>query len=169
MTKEYNIVNKRIIWNTVKDSFTFAEEIVHQDSKLHMGCQYFDLLFTLILLEEAIDICINLIFQNVDVLEGINKSDFRNLLSLATQGLYFLFDYILYKQKEGVAMGSSLGPTLANVFLLFYETKWLDQFPNDFNLVFYRRYVDDIFVLFEFAENLLFYYTSSTLCLFFEE
>ena len=51
-------------------------------------------------------------------------------------------------------MGSSLEPTMANVFLSFYEIKWLEQCPKEFKPVFYRRYVDDIFVLFESAEHL---------------
>ena len=51
-------------------------------------------------------------------------------------------------------MGSPLGPTMGNVFLSFYEVKWLEQCPKEFKQVFYRRYVDDIFVLFESAEHL---------------
>ena len=90
----------------------------------------------------------------MDVTEGINKSEFENLLSLATQESHFMFNDILYKQKDSVAMGSPLGPTMANIFLSFYEMKWLEQCPNEFKPVFYRRYVDDIFVLFESAEHL---------------
>ena len=139
---------------TVKDSFAFAEEIVHQDSKLFMGSLDVDSLFTNIPLEETINICTNLLYNNEDVIEGINKSEFKNLLSLATQESYFIFNDVLYKQKDGVAMGSPLGPTMANVFLSFYEIKWLEQCPKEFKPVFYRRYVDDIFVLFESAEHL---------------
>ena len=51
-------------------------------------------------------------------------------------------------------MGLPLGPYMANVFLSFYEIKWLEQCPKEFKPVFYRRYVDDIFVLFESAEHL---------------
>ena len=51
-------------------------------------------------------------------------------------------------------MGSPLGPTIANVFQSFYEMKWLEQCPNEFKPVFYRRYVDYIFVLLEPAEHL---------------
>ena len=65
-------------------------------------------LFPNIPLEETINICINLIYDNVDVIEGINKFEFKNLLSLATQESYFLFNDVLYKQKDGVAMGSPL-------------------------------------------------------------
>ena len=50
-------------------------------------------------------------------------------------------------------MRSPLGP-MANVFLSFYEVKWLEQCPKEFKPVFYRGYVDDIFVLFESAEHL---------------
>ena len=62
------------------------------------------------------------ICNNVDVIEGINKSEFENL-SLATQESYFKFNNILYKHKAGVAMESPLGTTMTNAFLLFYELK----------------------------------------------
>ena len=108
---------------TVKDSFAFAEEILHQESKLSMGILDGDSLFTNIPLEETINRCTNLLYNNEDVIEDINKSDFKNLLSPATHESYFIFNDVLYKQKNGVAMGSPLRPTIANVFLSFYEIK----------------------------------------------
>ena len=59
----------------------------------------------------------------MDVIEGINKYGIKSLLSLATQESYFMFNDILYKQKDGVVMESPLGPTMANAFLYFYEIK----------------------------------------------
>ena len=53
----------------------------------------------------------------------------------------------MYKQADGVAMGSPLGPTLAKTFLCFYEKQWLEQCHDEFKSVYYR-FVDDIFVLF---------------------
>ena len=53
-----------------------------------------------------------------------------------------------------MAMESPLGPTMANVFLLYYEVKQLEQGPKELKPAFYRRYVDDIFVLFKLAESL---------------
>ena len=100
------------------------------------------------------NICNNLLYKNVDAIEGINKYEFEKLLSLATRESYFMFNDILCKQKDGVAMGLPLGPTMANVFLSFYEMKWLEQCHNEFKPVLYRRNVDDIFVLFESAEHL---------------
>ena len=48
----------------------------------------------------------------------------------------------------GVAMGSPLGPSLAKAFLAHYEQIWLNDFRDEFKPVYYKRYVDDIFVLF---------------------
>ena len=63
-------------------------------------------------------------------------------------------------------MGSPLGSTMANVFLSFYEMKWLEQCPNEFKPVFYGRYVDDIFVLFESAEHLSKFHACLNTCYF---
>ena len=45
-------------------------------------------------------------------------------------------------------MGPHLGPALVNVFLVYFEKNWLQNCPSDFKPRYYRRYVDDIFVLF---------------------
>ena len=52
----------------------------------------------------------------------MEKHIFVKLLRLACEGLFFCKD-CLYEQIDGVAMGSPLGPTLANFFLAHIETK----------------------------------------------
>ena len=111
-----------------------------------MGSLDVDSLFTNIPLDEAINICTNTTYSEQDVIEDINKEEFRNLLTLPTKKSYFIFNEVLYKQEDRVVMGSPLGPTLANVFLCFYVRKWLEKCPLEFEPVFYRRYVDNIFV-----------------------
>ena len=119
-----------------------------------MGSLDVDSLFTYTPLDKTIDICTNSIYSEQDVIEGINKEEFQNLLSLATKESYFIFNKVLYKQKDGVAMGSPLGPILPNAFLCFYERKYLEECPSEFKPGFYRRYVDDIFVLFKSTDHL---------------
>ena len=53
-------------------------------------------------------------------------------------------------------MGSPLGPSLANTFLSYHEkkTNWFNNCPKGFKPVFYRRYVDDIFMLFKSNDHL---------------
>ena len=65
-----------------------------------------------------------------------------------------LFDREYCKQIDGVAMGSPLGPTFANIFLYFYEQVWLENCPVEFKPVVYRRYVDDTFLLFRSYEHI---------------
>ena len=112
-------------------------------------------LFTNIPLEETMNICCNTLFKERDIYEGHSKSEFKTLLSLASKESYFFFNEVLYKQKDGVVMGSPLGPTLANAFLSHYEKNWLERCPQEIKHLFYRRYVDNIFVLFEFQDKLI--------------
>ena len=65
---------------TVKDSFQFAEEICEQDPTLTMGSLDVDSLFTNILLDETIDICVHQLFENADTVEGFKKSELKQLL-----------------------------------------------------------------------------------------
>ena len=51
-------------------------------------------------------------------------------------------------------MGFPFGPTLTNAFLVSHEINWLERFPLQYRLFYYRRYVDDIFVLFNSPEHL---------------
>ena len=49
---------------TIKDSFAFAKEIVGEESEFFMGSLDVDSVFTNIPLEEIIDICTNILFEN---------------------------------------------------------------------------------------------------------
>ena len=144
---------------TVKDSFHFAEEIVDQQHDLFMGSLDVDSLFTNIPLEETIEICTNELFKESETIEGLSKTEFKELLSLATKYSHFIFDRTLYKQINSVAMGSPLGPILANAFLVYHEKNWLEHCPVEYRPLYYRRYVDDIFVLFNSAEHLKRFYS----------
>ena len=86
-----------------------------------MGSLDVDSLFTNIPLDETIDIRTNTIYSEQDVMQGINKEELQNLLSLVTKESYFIFNDVLYKQKDGVAMDSPLSPTLANSFPCSYN------------------------------------------------
>ena len=73
---------------------------------------------------------------------------------MASQNNFFNFDGKIYKQTDGLAMGSSLRPSLANAFLCFHKQIWLNDCPEEFKPVYYRRYVDGIFALFRLHDHL---------------
>ena len=88
-----------------------------------MGTLDVDSLFTNIPLDETIDICVNQLFENTNTVKGFKMSELKQLLCLATKESHFIFNGLLYKQIDGVAVGSPLGPSLANAFLSYYEKK----------------------------------------------
>ena len=93
--------------------------------------------------------------HNKSIYNGkLNKSALFKPLETATSESSFIFDSLLYKQIDRVAVGSPLGPTLANAFLCHYKKEWLDNCPSPFKPIVYRRYVDDIFILFSCKEHL---------------
>ena len=60
---------------------------------------------------------------------SLSIDKFKKFLQLAVKDVLFIFNDELFKQTNGVAMGSPLGPSLANIFLCHHETKWLNDCP----------------------------------------
>ena len=91
-----------------------------------------------------IDICADALFRNNRIeteMITLEEESFRKLMQFATSGVQFSFDNNMYRQTDGVAMGSPFGPALANIFVGFYERQigrrsWPDM---------YARFVDDVF------------------------
>ena len=48
---------------------------------------------------------------------------------------------------------------MPNAFLVYHEKNWLERCPLEYRPLYYRRYVDDIFVLFNSAEHLKRFYS----------
>ena len=144
---------------SVYDTFSFFKEITNfkSDTKLCMASFDVSSLFTNIPLDETIDYAVNLVFENSDTYVyndcSFNKEQLRKLLQLAVKENHFLFNGRLYDQIDGVAMGSPLGPTLANIFMSVLETKFMVNCPSEFKPILYRRYVDDTYCLFEKVEH----------------
>ena len=111
-------------------------------------------LFTNVPLEETIDYLVEKAFKDdwFRKTHNVNLSaqQLRALLVAATRDQLFQFDGNLFEQFDGVAMGSPLGPLMANAFLCKYEAvlESTHSMPK-----FYRRYVDDTFTIFDSAEE----------------
>ena len=111
-------------------------------------------LFTNIPLEETTSVCCDSLFSNNAKVNNINMIDFEKLLRTALQNNFFSFERKIDKQIDGDAMESPLGPTLANTFLCFHEQIWLNKSPEEFKPVYYRIYIDEMFVLFRSPDHL---------------
>ena len=110
-------------------------------------------LFTNIPLDETIDIAVNLILERKPHL-NITSDELRQLFLFATSKTCFLFKGKFYDQIDGVAMGSPLGPTLANLFMGVHEKVWIEKYTQK-GPSYYKRYVDDIFAVFDCKDEAL--------------
>ena len=131
---------------TVADIFDFTNEI--HELKINKGeiVVSYDVssLFTNVPLDETIGILVNRAFTNnwfnTTHNLALTRTDLVNLLSVAAKGQLFQFDRALYEQTDGLAMGSPLGPLVANVFMSSIEDTLKQQ--GKLSSI-YRRYVDD--------------------------
>ena len=63
----------------VKDTFTFVNETLFQESDFYMIILDVDALFTNILLDETINICLKKLFSTLEnLVKGISKNSFRD-------------------------------------------------------------------------------------------
>ena len=134
---------------TLQNSYDFVKEIrnINMSNKIMAS---FDVqsLFTNIPLNETIEIITKGLYKDSPKYMDLTKTQFKELLGIAVKESPFLFNDKLYMQTDGVAMGSCLGPSFANAFLCHHETRWISDCPDSFKPVFYKRYVDDTFLLF---------------------
>ena len=65
----------------------------------------------------------------------------REILLLCTKNVHFTFRDVVYLQKDGVAMGSPLGPVLAVIFMVDLESYLVPLLAAE--LSFWKRNVDD--------------------------
>ncbi len=132
----------------VPDSFRFVEEIQSLPTSVSATFMAsFDIksLFTNVPLTETLKLVADELYDSDLESPPIERKIFEELLRKATRKVQFSFDGCMYEQVDGVAMGSPLGPILANIFVGFHERR---LFQNINEPLVYFRYVDDTFALF---------------------
>jgi len=132
--------------HTVSDIFVFANELREMKIKDCEVLVSYDVwsLFTNIPVDETIESITERAFENDwfnrehDL--NITKLDLMELLRIATKNQLFQFEGNLSEQVDSVAMGSPLGPLMANAFMC--KIKKQLEIENKLT-IFYKRFVDD--------------------------
>lgn len=138
-------IRKAVCNFTIKDSFEFTDGVraINIGNK-HMCSFDVTSLFTNVPLIETLNY-IEIIKTNFDIDFPMNFDLLKSLILLCTQNVQFSFNQKLYFQKDGVAMGSPLGPILADIFVGYVENF---LFSNQLKPDYYFRFVDDTFAVF---------------------
>ena len=76
------------------------------------------------------------------VFDAMTGADFVELLHLALDSDYINIDGSIYRQKNGVAMGNNLSPTVAIIYMDYIEQQVLEKTSTRI----WTRFIDDIFL-----------------------
>ena len=63
--------------------------------------------------------------------------------------IYFKFNDNIYQPPKGIAMGSPISSIIAEIFLQYYENIFIKHLFESKNIIYYTRYVDDIFIIYD--------------------
>lgn len=95
-------------------------------------------LYTNVPVGEAIDVCSDLLYSGNHKKPPVDKKTFKELLTVCSHNVIMLTHNGLYRQVDGLAMGSPPAPMLANGWLSTYDPIIKG------NASLYSRYMDDI-------------------------
>ena len=117
------------------------------------GYQYisFDIhksLFTNVPIKWTVHLIWKRIYTDKLVSTNLKKCTLKKLLLDTCTKTVFSFNNKLYQQKDGVSMGSSLGPVLANIIMTELEDVVIKPLIANGTIKFYTHFVDDtLFVI----------------------
>ena len=131
----------------ISDSFTFADQVKTFNFPPSVYIYSYDVcnLFTNVPLPETIEICADALYNGELTPPPFSRAVFVELMQTATSSVEFSFNNIMHRQIDGVAMGSPLGPSLANIFVGYHEALLFKRVNKPLK---YYRYVDDTFAVF---------------------
>ena len=125
----------------MEDSLSIVDALHDMEVDDHSILVSYDVtsLFTNVPVDETIQILAEKAFKddwfNKQHNLNITKSDLVELLNIATKNQLFQFEGSLYEQIDGVAMGSPLGPLMANTFMCSIEDRFRTKgnYPSSTN------------------------------------
>ena len=81
-------------------------------------------------MDKIIEIILKTVFEKKEITTTVLKREMKKLLYLCIINIPFSFNNETYMQNDGVAMGSPLGPVLANIFMVELE-RTIKPYLND--------------------------------------
>ena len=137
---------------SLKDSFEAAARIGTIPDRLYdegYTMVSFDVksLFTNVPLQKTIDVILDRVYNQQLIRTNIKKRTLKKLIQDTCNKTAFTANGVIYEQTDGVSMGASLGPVLANIIMTELERVVVDDLVNAGTIKFYARYVDDTLLM----------------------
>ena len=140
--------------NTLKSTDEFITVLKCTEPRGILASLDVSSLFTNVPVKTTVDIILKYVFENEEIPHpNLSKNILRELLlACTTEAPFRAPDGHLYKQVDGVAMGSPLDVLFANVYMCFVENQVLQNMESKPYI--YKRYIDDIFLQIESEAHL---------------
>jgi hypothetical protein len=134
---------------TTKDSHEIAQELNSIQISKHNRTINLDIK----------DLYVNLPVQNIFHITKFWLNKHNNINMITEQTLHLL--KVILKQsyfqnnnqflplEKGIAMGSPISNTIAEIYLQFLEEIYIKQWLESKEIIYYKRYIDDILITFE--------------------
>ena len=136
----------------IRDSFDAANKIKSIPPEVFDDWYIFaffnvESLFTNVPLQRTINIILDHVYDNKIIATQLKKRTLNKLIKDTRSKTVFSANNKLYQQIDGVSMGSSLAPLLANIIMTEMEKTIIKKFIDDKILLSYGCYVDDTLVV----------------------
>jgi hypothetical protein len=145
INNSYNLINDLKNIYTTNNSFIITADI--------------ESLYTNIPNKEGASIATQECYKDNQLKPPINQNTFHQLLLQVLENNIFEYNNQHYIQKIGTAMGTIMAPTYANTVLKNLEERHLLNNHNQKhltkNIQIFRRYIDDIFIIYDNTDNSL--------------
>ena len=104
-------------------------------------------LFTNVPLYKTVNITLKRVTNEKLIQTSLSKRSLKTLILDTCQKTTLSFNNKLYEQIDGVSMGGSLGPVLANIISTECEKVSVYKLMKEKCFMFYTRYVDDTLLI----------------------
>ena len=138
---------------SLRDSFDAANRINHILPLVQENEEYMFVtldvvsLFTNTPLCKTVNISLKRVYSEKLINTSLSKCSLKKLTLDTCQKMVLSFNNKLYEQVDGVSMGGSLGPVLANILMTECEKVIVDKLMKEKVVMFYTRYVGDTLLI----------------------
>jgi hypothetical protein len=89
------------------------------------------------------------IWLNKNDNDKITKQQAIQLLETILKQNYFQYNNQIYQPNKGIAMGSPISSTIAEIYIQLLEEQHVKQWLDNKHILYYKRYVDDILIIYD--------------------
>ena len=131
----------------IKSTHEFIEIVREFEGKGTLASLDVESLFTNVPVQQTINIILDVMYNNPTIAAPDIPQDTMKalLVTCTTETPFRIINGDIFLQKDGVSMGSPLGPLFANMYMCFVENTVLPTLTHP--PMIYTRYVDDIFLV----------------------